>query len=68
MGFEAKFSGTACAQCDERIVEGQLVEHNFDNEIQHVVCPGSLDYLMDEPVCPQCFMTLPRTGLCDCRE
>lgn len=68
MSFRVKWR-TGCAQCDEDILEGQEAEYNFDNEIQHVVCPESMGAGgKPRQVCPLCFCEIPPIGRCDCRD
>lgn len=65
MSFTARFSGTPCDTCEERVQEGQEVDYNAANKIVHVVCPEVLDVDADVQVCPRCFLALPVTGVCD---
>lgn len=67
MSFVGKWPGE-CAQCGEE-TKGTLVEYNYDNEIQHVLCPEEQGlHGKPRPVCPQCFCVMPSTGRCDCRD
>lgn len=68
MSFTAKYR-SACRDCDEGIQPGETIELDDDREPYHVVCPD--DRALDgkpRPVCPHCFLTLPSTGVCECRE
>jgi hypothetical protein len=69
VSFTAKFPGD-CRDCDAGILPGQEVEFDFDRVLMHVVCPDTLQAVTGKPrpLCPQCFMELPVTGRCDCRE
>lgn len=68
MSFQAKYKG-ACADCDDPVYVGQEVEYSGDRFIVHVVCPvDAYDTGIPRPVCPHCFMVLPVTGVCECRE
>lgn len=67
MSFTAKYRGD-CRDCDDPILPGQEVEYDFDRVLMHVTCPESLHLGGPRPLCPVCFMELPVTGLCDCRE
>lgn len=68
MSFPARYAG-ACAQCDEGIKVAELIEFNFDGDVQHVLCPESVSaFGTARPLCPSCFMELPISGRCDCRD
>lgn len=65
MSFAAKFPGV-CAACDERFPKDTEIEYDSDGDLVHVDCPA----LVRTPrqLCPLCFMELPVTGRCDCRD
>jgi len=65
MSFLAKYSGV-CAACDERFPVEAEVEYDTDGDLVHVDCPT----LIHPPreICPSCFMELPVSGRCSCRE
>lgn len=65
MTFQARFSGTPCDNCEERVKEGQEVTYNVAHKIVHVVCPEARDVDATATVCPTCHMALPLTGVCD---
>lgn len=64
MAFRAKYPGE-CVQCGDDIHVGQMIEYNDDDELQHCLCPESLDSLngKPKPVCPKCFCEMVRDGL-----
>jgi RNase P subunit RPR2 len=68
MTFEAKYR-SGCEECDDPIIPGQEIEYTSEGHVVHVVCPE--DRWADNtprPVCPHCFMVLPNSGVCVCRE
>lgn len=70
MAFEVKWR-TVCESCDEDILQGQEAEYTAARRLVHAnFCPVDLDALTGKPrpVCPQCFLTLPVSGDCECRE
>lgn len=67
MSFTAKWRGD-CRDCDDGIFPGEHVEFDDERNLLHVVCPESLRGGQPKPVCPSCFLELPTTGVCSCRE
>lgn len=72
MAFTAKYR-SACRDCTDGIQPGETIELDDDREPYHVVCPDDTFSLGENrgkprPVCPHCFLTLPVTGVCECRE
>lgn len=65
--FLARFSGTPCDKCEERIREGQEVLFNAADRLEHAVCPEQID--LDEPttpLCDGCFQYRAANGSCGC--
>lgn len=54
MAFKAKYRGD-CILCDEPVIPGQLVEFNWDRELQHVTCPENR-HTEPRPICNSCHM------------
>lgn len=68
MTFLAKYPGV-CAACDERFPAETEVEYDSDGDLVHVDCPALVrSPLANRGVCPQCFMELPVSGRCSCRD
>lgn len=71
MAFQAKYPGR-CRDCDDPITVGDWVEFDDDRNLLHQVCPeeGVLvnNHRAPRPLCPRCFLTLPRVGPCECSE
>lgn len=56
VSFQARYNGR-CADCEERIHEGDHVEYRSD-ELCHVTCPTPTDPYTVKPgeaLCGQCF-------------
>jgi hypothetical protein len=66
VSFLAKYPGV-CSACDERFPVNTEVEYDADNDLVHVDCPALIP-AAPRAVCPHCFMELPITGKCSCRE
>ena len=65
MAFTAKFPGE-CRDCGEEIRPGETVEFDDDRNLLHVLCPEDATlYGKPKPVCPSCFVELPKTGRCE---
>ena len=64
MTFTARFGGTACGDCEERIRAGDEVEYNGQHVLVHALCPEVRDLLAASETCPRCFLELPATGEC----
>lgn len=65
MTFTAQYPGH-CAACDTGFPAGTEVAYDTDGDLVHVDCPALAHE--PRPLCPLCFMELPRTGRCDCRD
>lgn len=59
--FIAKYDGGECPMCFEKILEGQVVRFNADDEIVHARHKKVEE---DYEICPSCFLTIP----CMCDE
>lgn len=64
--FIARFSGTLCDNCDERVQEGQEVQYNAAGHLIHAACPETQDAatLAPQGACPDCHMELLPSGTC----
>lgn len=74
--FAARYPGT-CGSCGERIEVGdEIVAMAADRDddparFAHVECDAELvrrTAPATTGVCPHCFLVLPATGRCDCRD
>lgn len=56
---------TECPDCLNTIHPGDWIRGNPQGQWVHTSCPQPRPA---GAVCPQCFMELPTTGICDCKE
>lgn len=70
--FTARYAGF-CADCGERIHEGDEITYNTEHKVVHATCPDTPD-LAPSPkgVCKSCFIALPMAATSDecdeCRD
>lgn len=63
MSFIAKW-GSTCGFCDQRIRPGEEVAYTAFGDLGHVKCPADPTELQ-RAVCPECFLEVPVTGVCE---
>ena len=63
MTFIARYTGTECGSCGERVREGQEVAYNASDDLVHAACPEAPDDVRRD-ACPRCFLELPVSGVC----
>jgi len=58
-----------CATCGMYIQKGDEAKIVAFGEAVHVTCPDTMPTPVGpRGVCPQCFVELPVTGVCECRQ
>lgn len=60
MSFPARFNSW-CARCKGPIAKGDLIEFNYDDEVQHIGCER-VERRGVVIVCNECFLEMP----CEC--
>lgn len=66
MAFIAKWR-QECSQCEEMVEPGDGAMYDLEGDVCHEVCPP-IPQSRAKAVCPHCWMELPPTGKCDCRD
>lgn len=72
--FPARYRGICAKGCGEPIKVGDEVGYNDDDQITHADCDTAIDdhNALDNPaprgICSHCFMAVPASGVCDCRD
>jgi hypothetical protein len=71
MTFRAKYPGR-CAQCEEVIEQGDLLDWTDDAQVVHDGCIESVERnafrLKPRETCPRCFTEKAVTGACLCDD
>jgi hypothetical protein len=63
--FIARYAG-CCAACDDTFKKGTEIAYDLGGDIVHASCPAQVH--TPREICPQCFLELPTTGRCSCRD
>lgn len=58
--FAARYRGQ-CGSCDTPVDPGDEIQYGLDDVIEHVQCP---DEAPPRPVCGDCYLELPLSGVC----
>lgn len=72
MSFPARYPGL-CPSCEERWQPGDLIRADRTTSEglprwTHAVCPDARAEPLHGKQCPDCHLTMPLTGICDCKE
>lgn len=63
MSFRARYQGT-CPECCDDIETGDLLDRDADDRVVHVTCVDGDPSAKVGEVCPECWIELPKTGVC----